>query len=626
MALPQGFLDELRRRLTLSTVIGRTVKLIKAGREYKACCPFHKEKTPSFTVNDDKGFYHCFGCGAHGDVITYVMETSNMTFPEAVERLATEAGLEVPRATPEETAQAKRRASVLEVVETVCAFYEQQLRMPAGREGLAYLQRRGLDDQTIAHFRLGWAPSAGALKAAMAHRDIDQDQLIEAGLLKKRDDGSLYDYFRDRVMFPITDRRGRVIAFGGRILGDGQPKYLNSPDTPIFQKGTVLYGLAQAREPAGRSGQVIVAEGYMDVIALARAGFTEAVAPLGTALTESQIEELWRLADEPILCFDGDSAGQRAAGRAADRALPLLKPGKSLRFALVTGAKDPDDLIREQGRDAMRTVLETARPLLETLWQRLVSGRDLTTPERRAALDREVYELCGQITDRSVQEHYKQALKERLWALFHPQRGGAGGSGGGSGRGFSGGGRGAAGGGRPPGRWVKGKWQAERPSLGKVGVGVGLSVQKSESLHHRILLATLIGHPQLADAVAERLGALDFDDVGLDRLRRAVLALVGEGEALDSEALKAHLRSQGHGEGLDALLRSTVFTHAAFARPDADPQDALQGWEHTYVLTRRKDLMADINQVLNRLGDDPSQEDFEALIALKSHQRLGSDD
>jgi DNA primase len=261
--------------------------------------------------------------------------------------------------------------------------------------------------------------------------------------------------------------------------------------------------------------------------------------------------------------------------------LPLLKPGKSLRFALVTGAKDPDDLIREQGRDAMRTVLETARPLLETLWQRLVSGRDLTTPERRAALDREVYELCGQITDRSVQEHYKQALKERLWALFHPQRGGAGGSGGGSGRGFSGGGRGAAGGGRPPGRWVKGKWQAERPSLGKVGVGVGLSVQKSESLHHRILLATLIGHPQLADAVAERLGALDFDDVGLDRLRRAVLALVGEGEALDSEALKAHLRSQGHGEGLDALLRSTVFTHAAFARPDADPQDALQGWEHT---------------------------------------------
>lgn len=625
MAFPQGFLDELRRRLTLSTVIARSgVKLIRAGREFKACCPFHKEKTPSFTVNDDKGFYHCFGCGAHGDVITYVMESSNLSFPEAVERLAGEAGLEVPRASPEEAAQAKRRATVLEVVDAACHFFEQQLVMPAGRDGLAYLQNRGLDPDTMRRFRLGWAPPAGVLKGAMARQDIDQDHLVEAGLLKRRDDGSLYDYFRERVMFPITDRRGRPVAFGGRILGDGQPKYLNSPDTPIFQKGTILYGLAQAREAAGRTGQVIVAEGYMDVIALSRAGFEEAVAPLGTALTETQIEELWRLADEPVLCFDGDAAGQRAAARAADRALPLLRPGKSLRFALMTGAKDPDELIRGHGTEAMRAVLEGAHPLLDMVWGQLVHQRDLATPERRAALERDVQETCGKITERSVQEHYRRALKDRLWTLFRPQRGGGRGSASGSGRGGWGGRSGGSG--RPAGRWVKGKWQPERPSLGHVGVGLGLSVDKTESLHHRILLTTVITHPDLADTVAERLGELDFDDVEMDRLRRSVLDVLAETPGLDSEGLMNHLRNRGLGNGLDALLRSNVLTHAAFARPAADAQEARQGWEQTYALTQRKELLADISQVVDRLSDDPSQQDFEALIALKSHQRLGSDD
>ena len=373
MAFPPRFLDELRARLTLSTIIGRRIKLTRAGREYKACCPFHNEKTPSFFVNDEKGFYHCFGCGAHGDIISFEMEQGNLTFPEAVERLAAEAGLEVPRETPREREAARQRAGVLEVLEAACTFFEQQLRMPVGKDGLAYLQRRGLDSETIARFRLGWAPAAGALKSALARQAIDEGQLIEAGLLKPSDqpDRPAYDYFRDRVTFPITDRRGRVIAFGARTLGDGQPKYLNSPETPVFQKGLVLYGLAQAREAIGKAGEAIVAEGYMDVIALSAAGFPQTVAPLGTALTEPQIEDLWRMVDEPILCFDGDAAGQRAALRAADRALPLLRPGKSLRFALLPAGKDPDDLLRAQGARAMRGILEAARPLLEVLWQRL---------------------------------------------------------------------------------------------------------------------------------------------------------------------------------------------------------------------------------------------------------------
>jgi DNA primase len=299
-----------------------------------------------------------------------------------------------------------------------------------------------------------------------------------------------------------------------------------------------------------------------------------------------------------------------------------------LRFALMTGAKDPDDLIRDQGPDAMRAVLGAARSLLDLHWQRLVAGRDLTTPERRAAVEREALDLCSQISDRGVQDHYRRALKERLWSLFRPARsaissGGPAPSGGFGSGGFGSGGRSS---GRPAGRWVKGKWHAERPSLGRVGVGIGPSAQKSEALHQQILLATLICHPTLVDSVGERLGGLNLDSVALDRLRRGVLAALGSDPALDSAALQTHLRSLGLAEGLDALMRSGVFTHAAFARPEADAQEALKGWDHTYALTRRKDLMADIDQVVDRLGDNPSQEDFDALVVLKSHQRLGNDD
>ncbi|WP_337997577.1 DNA primase [Oleispirillum naphthae] len=423
MSLPRGFLDELRARVPIADVVARKVKLVRKGHEYSGLCPFHSEKTPSFTVSADKGFYHCFGCGAHGDVLSFEMRANGLSFMEAVERLAAQAGMDVPQATPEEAARSRRDATVLEALEAACKFYEQKLRMPEGRAAAAYAARRELSEETVARFRLGYAPAGNALKAALLRDGWEEATLAEAGLIGIPDDGrSSYDILRDRLTFAIADRRGRVIAFGGRILGDGQPKYLNSPDSAVFHKGRVLYGLAQARAAAFEAGRVIVAEGYMDVIALSQAGLAEAVAPLGTALTEGHLAELWRLCDEPILCFDGDAAGQRAARRAAERALPELKPGRSLRFALMVGGKDPDELIKSAGRSAMEAVLTAARPLADVLWEMTVEGRDLATPERRAALERDIKELAGRIGDDSVRAQYQQELRGRMFDLFRAAR------------------------------------------------------------------------------------------------------------------------------------------------------------------------------------------------------------
>lgn len=610
MALPQQFLDELRARLTLSSVIGRRVKLIRAGREHKACCPFHNEKSPSFTVNDDKGFYHCFGCGAHGDVITFEMEAANLSFREAVEKLSVEAGLEVPRETREDQEQARKRAGVLEVVEAACVFFEKQLRMPSGKAGLDYLRRRRLDDATIARFRLGWAPGGGSLKGALAREGIDEDQLVEAGLLKRRDDGSVVEYFRERVMFPITDRRGRVIAFGGRTLGDGQPKYLNTPETSLFHKGQILYGLAQAREPAGRSGEIIVAEGYMDVIALSMAGFPQAVAPLGTALTESQIAELWKLADEPILCFDGDAAGVRAAVKGGLRALPLLTPGKSLRFALVPGGQDPDDLIRDRGPGAMRDVLNDAKSLFDLIWRHHADGHPVDTPERKAALEADLMSVARTIEDRTIQEHYRSGFKDRLWQLFRAQR---------PAREPFVANRGTGG-----GKWKGGKKGG--PPAWSAPLKPPPQADSIDALRRRILLVTVITHPELFEDVAERLGALNFPEPNLDRLRSEVLMLLSHESSLDFAAVRHHLRACGCGMDSDSLLNSQVFTHASFSRPDADTETARLGWEQTYELSRRKDLKVDIDRAVERLGQEPTTETFESFVLLKGHERIAGED
>ena len=423
MFFPPSFLQELSSRVSLVGVVGQVVKLKRKGNEYWGCCPFHHEKTASFSVSDEKGFYHCFGCGEHGDVFKFVEKAMGMTFPEAVEYLAHQAGMEIPRASAEDFAKEKRKLGLTDALEAACKFFEEQLQKPAGRPGLYYLQRRGLTAETIKKFRLGYAPAGNALKAFLAKEGFAEDVLREAGLLSKSNDSdSLYDYFRNRVMFPISDKRGRVIAFGGRVLDDGEPKYLNSPDSPVFSKGDNLYALHLSGNSARKKQEIIVVEGYLDVIAMAQAGIDRAVAPLGTALTERQIEILWRYAPEPVCCFDGDGAGQKAAVRAAERVLPLLKPGFSLRFITLPDDLDPDEYIKEHGKASLEDFLQTQyRPLFKQLWQMLLNGRDLSTPERKAGLKKEIEEQIEKIAHQDVKYYYRQEFKTALQKLFAPE-------------------------------------------------------------------------------------------------------------------------------------------------------------------------------------------------------------
>lgn len=419
MSLSPQFLDELRARTTLSTLIGRSVKVQKAGREYKACCPFHNEKTPSFTINDEKGFYHCFGCGAHGDAIRWMTDQRGLPFMDAVKELADAAGMELPAPDPGAARKAEAARGLHDAMAAAQTWFEAQLAGIDGAEARAYLDRRGMTEATRRAFGFGYAPdSRGKLKAAL--KDFPAGMLIEAGLVIQPDDRNRepYDRFRGRLMIPIRDARGRVIAFGGRIIGAGEPKYLNSPDTPLFDKGRTLYNIDRALAAARKAGRVIVVEGYMDVIALAQAGIEECVAPLGTALTEHQIERLWKMADVPILCFDGDAAGQKAAGRAALRALPLLKPGLSLSFVTLPGGMDPDDLVKAQGARGMESCLATPTPLVERLWQMERDAGPVDTPEARAGLQQRLAEHATAIPDPLVRREYERALKDRFWSEF----------------------------------------------------------------------------------------------------------------------------------------------------------------------------------------------------------------
>src|SRR6201996_1141353 len=427
MRFTDDFLQELRERLPVSEVVGRRVKLKRAGREFKGLSPFQQEKTPSFTVNDQKQFYHDFSTGKHGNIFDFVMQTEGCSFPEAVERLASMAGMQLPTATPEAARHDQRRKTLHDVMELAAKFFADTLASRHGAKARGYLGDRAISPSTQLQFRLGYAPGErSALKEYLGAQGIPTSDMVETGLLIGGDDIPVpYDRFRDRVMFPIADARGRVIAFGGRALEKDQPaKYLNSPETPLFHKGDNLYNLATARQAAHDGATLVVVEGYVDVIAMVGAGFAGCVAPLGTALTENQLALLWKMADEPILCFDGDKAGQKAAYRAADLALPNLLPGKSLRFALLPEGQDPDDLARSGGRGAIEEVISAARPLADMLWSREIEGGNFATPERRAALEARINELSNGIRDEVVRRYYRQDLTERLRATFGPQGGG----------------------------------------------------------------------------------------------------------------------------------------------------------------------------------------------------------
>lgn len=577
MPFPPSFLDELRHRLPVSQVVGRHVRLVRAGREHKGCCPFHKEKTPSFTINDDKGFFHCFGCGAHGDVVGFAMRHGNLSFPEAVESLAAQAGLTVPAASPQERARFARETSLLTVVEAATRVFERCLAGPEGDDARAYLARRGLDDDTIARFRLGLAPThSRSLIEALRAEGFDQEALLAAGLARRPDGGRPpYAFFRNRIMFPVTDRRGRVVAFGGRLIDGDGPKYINSPDGPLFHKGRLLYNAARARQAASDGQTVLVAEGYMDVISLVRAGFEAAVAPLGTALTEEQIVELWRLTPEPVLCFDGDQAGARAASRAVDRILPLLRPDHSVRFAWLPSGEDPDSLVRAGGADAMRRVADSAQPLVEMIWQRHLNGRRFDTPEARAGLKSTLGAVAEQIADQGVRGHYQREFRLRLeaafpWRLAHrpAQRAVQG----------------------APGRWPQQGGRGRSSIKGAVPSGAGLAGPVPSRVPSRDdaaelagkFLAFLINHPWLLDEVAEQVAMLDITDPELQALLQAVLLRLSSDPDLDSAGLKSQLQDQGFISSLDRILSDRMYTRVPCARDTADPEDVRAGWREQW--------------------------------------------
>lgn len=585
MAFSPEFLDELRARAGLASVIGRRVRLTRKGREHLGLCPFHNEKTPSFTVNEEKGFYHCFGCGEHGSVIDFVMKADGLPFPEAVERLAADAGMEVPADSPEDRERRARNKSLYAVMEAAAARFEGSLRMPEGRAALAYLKARGLDDATIAAFRLGFAvDSRGGLKSALARQGMEPETLVAGGLLIQPDQGDPYDRFRGRVMFPIGDRRGKVIAFGGRLLGPGEPKYLNSPETPLFSKRRVLYGLAQAAPCAHKEGRVIVTEGYMDVIALHGAGIRCAVAPLGTALTEEQVALLWRLVPEPVLCFDGDEAGRRAMARAAERALPLLKPGFGLRFAELPADEDPDSLIQGGGRDAMERVIEGARPLSEALWRMELGGRPVATPEARASMEERLKRHARRIEDPTVRAHFLSAFKDRLWKRFR---------------------RSAAG--PAPSAVI----EAESGPRTVVG-----AVNRRE----QVMLAVVLKHPEIFDDVGEDLGAMELSGADNERLRQGMIDILNDSPGLDSAALESGLADSGFAREVTRVLAlsevKSMLRKGGPLSPSASRDDVSGVWEDFVRFNSEIHLDRDIDATLGALKEEITEESWERARAL----------
>jgi len=549
MALSPAFLDELRTRTPLAAVIGRRVPLARSGRQMKGCCPFHNEKTPSFYVYEDG--YHCFGCGAHGDAISFVMQTQGAGFMEAVEQLAAEAGLDVPKPTPEAAEAERRRHDLGAVLEAALASYQRRLLLPEGRHALTYLRGRGLTDETIRRFGLGWSGEGrGALLADLAREGITADQLIETGLMRRDDEtGRTYDLFFNRVMFPIRDRRGRTISFGGRIMGDGQPKYVNGPETALFSKRRNLYALDLAREGVRGGAALVVVEGYMDVIALHQAGFGAAVAPLGTALTEEQMEELWRLSPSPVLCFDGDAAGARAAARAADLALPMLAPDRTLSLVTLPTGEDPDSLVRRQGAAAFQAALDAKRGLADALYDLLKEASGLSTPEHRAAFLGRLDAAARQIPDRALSSEYRDALRGRFYADRRQGRASR------------------AGGPMPtPGR------TAPRPLLSADGTGTERA---------RILTAILLRHPALLPDVDHAYAAIELAPE-LSRLRDAIQVWANGTDVLDSQALMSHLTISGLQAEADQVLAATPVPLPACAAVEAMPAEAHEGWWHIF--------------------------------------------
>ena len=599
MKFSDSFLDEIRARLPVSQVVSRRVSLKRAGREWKGLSPFNKEKTPSFTVNDQKGFYHDFSSGKHGDIFTFVMETEGLSFPEAVERLAGEAGVPMPAPDPQYERTVKERLGLMDALEAAAKLFEEALRSSMGREALGYAEGRGLSRETIAEFRIGYAPGGrDRLKTALLKHGFTEAQLLDAGLLIKPDDGRpTYDRFRNRLTIPILDAKSRVIAFGARALeADAQPKYLNSPETRLFDKGSMVYNFARARQPAFEKNELIVVEGYMDVIALHQAGFRNVVATLGTAFTERQMEILWHLAPEPVICFDGDRAGEAAAARAVDRMLPHLREGHSFRFVFLPEGQDPDDLVRGAGPGAFETCVKNARPLIDVVWQREQSAAPLDTPERRAAFEARLENLLGAIGNMRVREHYRREVKNRLFDLWRAQapRPGAGRAGAGR--------AGAGRGGRPDPRKPPRREVLPPPSA------YGFTT---------IVTLALVNHPWLLDHFAEEVASVEVRDKQLAALLETVTKAIFDDPAITSEGLIAKLRDGPHGKLLERLFWESPFKRVAFLQPETPQADVeAQFADVIYRWRALPTLNREIEESADHLSE-MSEADYERFATLQ---------
>ncbi len=587
MALPATFLDELRARTPLAALVGRRVRLARSGRQWKGCCPFHDEKTPSFYVYED-GF-HCFGCGANGDAIGFVMRAQGAGFIEAVGQLAGEAGLEVPKATPEAAAAERRRLDLHGTLDAAASLFARRLYAPEGQAALDYLRGRGVSDASIATFGLGWSGEGrGALAAELAGSGATPALLAEGGLLT----GEGRAFFFNRVTFPIHDAQGRVIGFGGRVLGDAQPKYLNGPETALFAKRRSLYGLHHARAAVRDGALVIVVEGYLDVIALHQAGFAGAVAPLGTALTEEQLAALWKLSPEPVLCFDGDQAGARAAARVARLALPLLEPDRSLRFARLAAGDDPDSLVRRDGARGMAAALEAAASLAEALFDLLRESTGQATPEQRAALRTQLEAAAREVRHKALASELRGVLLDRFFAAR-----------------------------RRPG--TVGRPGGGASQSAGVGAGVGRprpSETESDLQRGRILLCLLLRHPAILHDEEDVVGSLPLPET-THRLRRLMLDWIHAGGSLDAAELMDHLRALGCAADAEALTSAVDAILPAGARAGAMPAEALETFWHYVGLVRRSTLAQEVETARDafaRQCDEPSQR---RLIALRTAQQ-----
>ncbi|WP_343312400.1 DNA primase [Brucella sp. BE17] len=628
MRFPPSFLDEIRDRVPISTLIGARVSFDRKKSnppksDFWACCPFHGEKTPSFHCEDRKGRYHCFGCGVTGDHFRFLTELEGLSFPEAVERVADMAGVPMPARDPEMEKREAQRATLYDVMEMAAQFFEAQLQGAVGAKARAYLRDRGLSSTTQQAFRLGYAPeSRNALKEFLASKGASREQIEACGLVVHGEGIAVsYDRFRDRVMFPIEDLRGRIIAFGGRALSAEAPaKYLNSPETELFHKGRILYNALRARKACqpqnGAPAKPIVAvEGYMDVIALSQVGIHHAVAPLGTALTEEQLELLWRISPEPVLCFDGDGAGLRAAHRAADLGLPALQPGKSLRFALLPEGQDPDDLVKEEGPSAFNAVLRDARPLVDLIWTRETASGVFDTPERRAELEARLREITSRIGNEDIRRHYQQDMRERTQSFFGQNR-----QGGPRNSSFNrrnengrGGGRGGpqAGGGR-----LAISDSLARSTLVKRGrAGVGAHAPLRETA----IVLTLLNHPRLIEEDFETVAALDLEHEALKKLHLSMLDVLAYDNIEDGIAMRRALAGLGHGELIEVLERivkgARLWTATELAAQD-DAREALRQAIHLHQ--RARTLHKELRAVEAALDTDETGELYARLNDIQN--------